>query len=356
MKRINVQPGLRLKPSLLLRIEGALDLLTKTSEELLQEIEGHNVKFTLRVRPRWFQEDYMEPQAVYLQSELEKIREQIRYEFDGLDMDIAFEIVDNLDHRGFFVGNVRAIAQSYGVSEDYVEDIREFIKREIEPLGVACKNLEEFVFLQLEELYKDEKEFYEEVRRLLKGEGKSPRAKEVLSRLKLSPFEGDSPIYHKGSVDLLFEYDGDQWYVFVMDDFLEVEDRPFAFILELRRKVLRIIGDLIVQRQSDFMLSKGPLRSLTLGQVAQKAGVSISTVSRIVSRKYAKTPVGIYPLRLFFQRETKEGYSKEEILRILKEVLEKEGRGKSDAELSQLLHKRGIKIARRTVNKYRNML
>ncbi|MFN3946544.1 MAG: RNA polymerase subunit sigma-54 [Aquificaceae bacterium] len=357
MKKVKVQTSLKLKPSLLLKIEGALELLTKTTEELLQEIETkHEVKITFRVKPKWFQVDYKEPQLMYIQSELNKVREQVRYEFDGLDLDIAYEIIDNLDHRGFFVGDIKAIAQAYGVSQDYVEDIRDFIKREIEPLGVACKNLEEFFLLQVEELYGMDEELFEEIKGLLKGQGKSQRAKEVLSHLKLSPFEGEATFYKGGSVDIVFEYDNHQWYVFVMDDFWDVEDKALAFVLELRRRVLRIVGDMVVERQENFLLGRGPLKTLTLSYVAQKADVNVSTVSRVVSRKYAKTPTGIYPLRLFFQRNTKEGYSKEEILRALKDLLEGEGKGKSDRELSKMLQRKGIKIARRTVNKYRNML
>ncbi|MFN3599126.1 MAG: RNA polymerase subunit sigma-54 [Aquificaceae bacterium] len=357
MKKVKVQTDLKLKPNLLLRIEGALELLTKTTEELLQEIETkHDIKITFRAKPRWFQEDYKEPQGVYVQSELEKVKEQVRYEFDGLDLDIAYEIIDHLDHRGFFVGDTKAISQAYGVSQDYVEDIRDFIKREIEPLGVACKSLEEFLLLQVEEFYGKDKDLFKEIKELLGGKSKSQRAKEVLSTLKLSPFEGEATLYKGGRVDVLFEYDNHQWYVFIIDDFWEVEDKKLAFILELRRRVLRVVGDTIVERQEDFLLGKGPLKTLTLSQVAQKAGVSLSTLSRLVSKKYAKTPTGIYPLRLFFQRNTKEGYSKEEILRALREILEAEGKGKSDRELSKMLQRRGINIARRTVNKYRNML
>lgn len=358
MKKIKLQTNLKLKPNLLLKIENSLELLAKTSEELLQELEEKpNVKLTLRAKPRWFYKEFKEPQVGYIKSEIEKVEEQIKYEFDGIDKDIALEIVANLDHRGFFIGDIKEIAKYYGVSEDYVEDIREFITREIEPLGVACRGLEEFILVQLEELYPEEKELSKEVIKVLRGESKNPKAKEIISTLKLSPFEGEDTLYKGGNVDMLFEYDGNQWYIFIMDDFWDVENyKPLAFILELRRRVLRVIGDLIVQRQWEFMLGKGPLKSLELCQAADLSGVSPSTVSRIVSRKYAKTPVGVYPLRFFFQRKTKGGYSKEEILRILKEVMEKEGKDKSDSQLAKILQEKGIKIARRTINNYRRML
>ena len=53
MNKIKLQP--QVKPKLLLRLEGVLEQLTKTSEELLQEIEKKpHIKLTLRTRPRWF--------------------------------------------------------------------------------------------------------------------------------------------------------------------------------------------------------------------------------------------------------------------------------------------------------------
>ncbi|MDW8032200.1 MAG: RNA polymerase subunit sigma-54 [Aquificaceae bacterium] len=363
MKDVRVTTAPR--TSLLLKIENSLELLTKTSEELLQELENKQqekaqVKLTLRTRPRWFYQDYQEPQAIYRQSEIRGVEEQLRYEFDGEDLDIALEIVASLDHRGFFRGSLKDIAMHYQVDEEYVEDIREFIKREIEPLGVACKNLEEFLLLQLEELYPDSKALHEEVLMVLRGKSRDLRARELLSRLKLSPFEGEATAPQGGSVDVVFEFDGSDWYVFLMDDFWDVEavggGRSLSFVLELRRRLLRTVGELIIERQAGFILGKEPLKSLTLGEVAERSGVNLSTVSRVVSRKYARTPVGVYPLRAFFLRESKGGMSREEILKVLKELLEGEGRNKSDAELSRLLSKRGINIARRTVNKYRRML
>ncbi|WPM32249.1 LacI family DNA-binding transcriptional regulator [Hydrogenobacter sp. T-2] len=362
-KPIRVLP--QVKTSMLLKIENSLELLLKTSEELLQELElkqeeNPQIKLTLKTKPRWFYEEYTERQPIFTQSEISKVEEQVRYEFDGLDLDIALEIISGLNHKGFFLGDIGEIAKHYGVSPEYVEEIREFIMKEIEPLGAASRNLEEFILVQLEELYPKEEELHREVLKVLKGKSKDLRAREVLSRLKLSPFEGSQAAYKGGSVDVVFEYDGSQWYVFLMEDFWDVEAvgslKPITFILEMRRRVMRVVGDLILERQAGFMLGKEPLKSLTLSEVAQRAEVSLSTVSRIVSRKYAKTPIGVFPLRSFFLRETKEGYSKEEIMKAIKEILQSEKGRLSDQEISKLLKDRGIHIARRTVNKYRRIL
>ncbi|RMH80027.1 MAG: RNA polymerase subunit sigma-54 [Acidobacteria bacterium] len=374
MKEHKLQVSVKPKLNLLLRLGNLPQLLMENAEELLQELEKEqrenpNLFITLRVRPRWFYREDSKPlEPIGTSSEIRKVEEQLRYEFDDEDLDIAMEIVSNLDHRGFFRGDVQKIAKHYGVSPEYVEDIRDFIVREIEPLGVASKNLEEFINVQLEEIYPEEKALHQEVIRLLKGESKDSRAKELLSRLKLSPFEGEGAAPKGGSVDMVFEHDGREWYIFLIDDFIEVglsekvmgEEgtrlKNLIFFLELRKKLLRTIGELVVERQGGFMLGKDTLKPLTLSEVARSVEVSLSTVSRLVSRKYVKTPIGVFPLRHFFLRESKQGMSKEDILRIIKEVLSSEGRGRSDREISTILREKGISIARRTVAKYRKML
>ncbi len=357
MKPIKVLP--QAKISLLLRIQNSMDLLLKTSEELQQELEKKpELKPALRAKPRWFYRDFQEPQPRYVESEIKKVEDQLRYEFDGLDLDIAREIIANLNHKGFFVGSVEEIAEHYGVSPEYVEDIREFIVRELEPTGVACKSLEEFLLVQLEELYPEDRELPKKLSDFLAGKGADRKVKEVLSALKLSPFEGSDVVYKGGSVELSIEYDGREWYLFVLDDFWDLDhmDKSFAFLLELRRKVLRSIGELIIEKQKEFLLGRGPLKALKLKEVAERVQVSLSTVSRVVSNKYARTPAGVYSLKTFFVRESKGGYSKEEVLKALKEILNCEGESLTDAEIAKRLEKKGIKLARRTVNKYRRLL
>ncbi len=344
-----------LKPSLLLRLGPYIDLLTKPAQDLL---ESHNIALTVKTKPPWFYRGELLPkEPVYTPEEITRVEEQIRYEFDGIELEIAQEIVSCLDHRGYFTGRVEEIAQHYGVEPQKVERVRVFITKNIEPLGTACKNLEEFIRLQVEELYPGQKDLLQEVLLVLRGKSKDKKALEVLSRLRLTPFEGRVE-YTGGVVDMVFEHDGQEWYVFLFDEFLQAssEDPRLAFVLELRRRLLRSLAQLIIERQEDFLLGKGPLKAMSLSHVAERLGVSLSTLSRLVSSKYAKTPTGTHPIRLFFQREGKQGLSKEEILKAIKEVLQEKGKDLSDRQVSELLKQKGIHIARRTVNKYRKML
>lgn len=346
----------QLKPSLVLALGPYIELLTKPAQELLQE--GYHIALTVRTKPRWFYQEELPPkEPAYVPEEISKVEEQIRYEFDGLELEIAQEVISCLDHRGYFVGSVEEIAKHYKVKPQKVEEIRVFITKNIEPLGTACKNLEEFVKVQLEELYPNAQELHQEVLKALRGQSRDKKALDVLSRLRLTPFEGRVE-YKGGVVDIVFEHDGHEWYVFVFDDLVEpsAQDPRLAFALELRRRLLRGLAQLIVKRQEDFLLGKGPLKAMSLSLASKELGVSISTLSRLVGSKHAKTPTGTYPLRLFFQRESKQGLSPEEILRAIKEVLEEKGKDLSDRQVGELLKQKGIHLARRTINKYRRML
>ena len=108
------------------------------------------------------------------------------------------------------------------------------------------------------------------------------------------------------------------------------------------------------------------MQPLILRDVADEIGVHETTVSRIANGKYVQTEWGIFELRRFFTNSvpaTASGTnrnSKESAKATLREILETEQRGGkpalSDREIVDILVKRGIKIARRTVAKYRGEL
>ena len=96
--------------------------------------------------------------------------------------------------------------------------------------------------------------------------------------------------------------------------------------------------------------------------VAERANLDVSTVSRVSNSKYVQTNFGIYPLRFFFN----DGYTTEggeelsviEIKRFLKECVDNENKEDpyTDDELTRMLGEKGYPIARRTVAKYRQQL
>ena len=104
------------------------------------------------------------------------------------------------------------------------------------------------------------------------------------------------------------------------------------------------------------------LRPMILKDVAERAKLDISTISRVSNSKYVQTNFGIYPLKYFFgdgyTTESGEEMSVREIKRILKECIagEDKARPYTDDELADLLKEQGYPIARRTIAKYRQQL
>ena len=130
-----------------------------------------------------------------------------------------------------------------------------------------------------------------------------------------------------------------------------------------RGRTIERVTEAIFKVQSEF-LTRGSqsIKPLTLKTVADMAGVHESTVSRVTSNKYVQTPIGTYPLKFFFSNRlaTTEGssVSSEQVKAEIQEMIRKENTAKplSDQAVSLALKKRGIVVARRTVQKYREEL
>jgi len=141
------------------------------------------------------------------------------------------------------------------------------------------------------------------------------------------------------------------------------EARWLLASLELRNRTLLSVAQCIVEMQEDF-LEQGDLamRPLILKDVAEAVSVHESTVSRATTRKYMLTPRGIYEMKYFFSSyvHTEEGgtMSATAVKARLQILLQNEPHQKplSDQDISDLLRQTGIRVARRTVAKYRESL
>ncbi|AKI97189.1 RNA polymerase subunit sigma-54 [Kosmotoga pacifica] len=122
--------------------------------------------------------------------------------------------------------------------------------------------------------------------------------------------------------------------------------------LEKRRTILLNIGRELIRKNSAFLLGRTKrLTPLKMTEIAEKNEVVVSTVSRAVKGKYVQTPVGTFPLRYFFGSVQ----TRQNAMEIMAELL-KEKPDLSDSKIARILQQKGIKIARRTVNKYRRIL
>ncbi len=135
--------------------------------------------------------------------------------------------------------------------------------------------------------------------------------------------------------------------------------------IEMRNNTLRKVGAALMKYQYEFFL-KGPkfLHPMTLRHIAEEISVHETTVSRISQAKFIQTDWGIFPIKYFFSSAisstSKEGidYAKNSVKEIIRELIEEYTGSKrlSDQKISDMLAQQGIKIARRTVAKYRREL
>ena len=282
--------------------------------------------------------------------------------------------------------------------------------QKLEPAGVGARDLKECILIQYEE--KGEKDpvfeavmnhYFElfrkmDLREIAKKSGyPMEKIREVFEKIKsFDPkpgrnYESDQTIYVVPDVYVIKTEDG-------LDVFLNDEGIPelrmsryymnlhgdekvngdardyikkkikqaewFMKSLEQRQKTLYLVSKSIVDFQSEFF-EKGirHLKPLILKDVAHYIGVHESTVSRITTNKYMGTPSGVYEMKFFFTTGVGSDYgeavSTNAVMDLISEIISKEDRKNplKDEEIVALLESQhNIKIARRTVAKYREVL
>jgi RNA polymerase sigma-54 factor len=127
------------------------------------------------------------------------------------------------------------------------------------------------------------------------------------------------------------------------------------------------VGRAILEFQRDYFLNgRQYLAPLTLSDIARALDLSDTTISRLTKGKYMQTEWGVFELKHFFSNEVCSNgadgkrYSKEGVKEMVREIIgshQTQGRKRpSDNKIAQMLHRRGIDISRRAVNKYRGEL
>ena len=125
-----------------------------------------------------------------------------------------------------------------------------------------------------------------------------------------------------------------------------------------REETLAAVAEAIVDWQRDFFdKGKAFLKPMNLLDIAQELDVHESTVSRAVRDKYLECRWGIFELKYFFSNKTSDGNNCN-VLTCIQEIIRSENKQKplSDAKIAEQLEKKGIRISRRTVTKYREQM
>ena len=125
-----------------------------------------------------------------------------------------------------------------------------------------------------------------------------------------------------------------------------------------REETLAAVAEAIVDWQREFFeKGKASLKPMNLLDIAQELDVHESTVSRAVRDKYLECRWGIFELIYFFSNKTSDGNNCN-VLTCIQEIIRSENKQKplSDAKIAEQLEKKGIRISRRTVTKYREQM
>ncbi len=339
-----------------------------------------------------------------------RILEQAQLQLaDDVSLRIAAAIIDATDDNGYLRCSTRVIANELSLTEpvnpDEVEAVLHVLQR-LEPAGFGARNLSECLRIQLEELPEtmpgrslallivddhldslarldldglgqaldaDEDAIAEAIR-LIRSLSPKPAAEVELASMVIpdvcveSGEHGWSVSLNNSAVPSLRinpEYEravsADSRARALRTQLQEA--RWLLRSVEMRNDTLLRATQYIFECQQAF-LQRGQtaLCPLTLRQVADAIGVHESTISRITTSKYVQTPHGVFSLKTFFpsQLVTAEGVSASGTA--VKAMIEKLVSGESpeqplrDVDFAAILARRGVKIARRTIAKYREAL
>ena len=336
----------------------------------------------------------------------EELLEQVRLaDFSPADRQIAEMIVGNIDDHGYLQSGTNELSFATGVAANQIESVLKVIQS-FNPPGVGARDLRECLLLQLERLDRQDsleyrilrdhfealgkRRFPDIARHLGISAGEAQKAAEHIALLNPRPGHDTAPDDNSFVVpEVTVTRDGDEFVITTNSDYIphlrisntykdllgqaetsgEVREyirekiRAGKFLIKSihqRQDTITRIAQEIVKRQREFMESGvAHLKPMTMVQVAEVVGVHETTVSRAVSGKYILTPQGVFEMKYFFtsgvQTSSGDTMSNTSVKTILSDLISAEDRSKplSDEELVEQLISRGIKIARRTVAKYR---
>jgi len=346
-------------------------------------------------------------------SHSESLSEHLEWQLNLLSVEKDVEraatwIIGSLDDDGRLTSSVDEIVQMCGCSPEMVEEARQAVMN-LEPVGCGARDVKECLFVQLiangegeslaARLVRDHLEDLQphRLQHLAKDTGIDVHVlDEEINKIRiLDPYPGrrysaEDPVYVSPEV-YIEKVEGEYVVYFVDDgsprlrisptyhhlldqsntskeakDFIKDKVRSAVDLLrniEHRRQTIYRVVECIIERQREF-LDNGVeyIKPMMLKDVAEDIGMHLSTISRVVNRKYAHTPQGVIELRRFFSEGMMNEEGEEVSTRILKlkikKMIEDEDTKKplTDDQIAKILSKEGVKLSRRTVAKYRDQM
>jgi len=382
--------------------------------ELLKILEFSGQMRNIPQREHFSDDEALEERPIKMEVSLEsELLQQLRIELsDPLEIKLGEFIIGSLDEDGYLRTTCEEIAMATGIDDIVRVEYTLEIIQNFEPVGIASRNLKECLLSQihfrcngnsdlvtpmienhLEELGR--KKFREISKKLGVPIDDVKEAARIISLFEPKPARNYRPIktniYIKPDVFIVKD-ENDQYHIRINQDgnpplrinayyqkLLQrknLRNEEISFIREKLKGALYFIksveqrGNTIV-RITEYILEKQKgffehghmsLVPMTLKDVAQTIDRNESTISRSVTNKFVDTPSGLLPLKFFFSQGIAENGSgviasrsiKEEI----KELIESEDKTSplSDQTIQDHFKQKDVKIARRTISKYRHTL
>jgi RNA polymerase sigma-54 factor len=325
------------------------------------------------------------------------------------DEEVAEAIIGNIDDHGFLQAGVEEICTATGACPEAVEEVLRKIQA-MDPPGIAARSVQESLLLQLERrglgtslaatIVRDQIHLLEtrNYTALARATGASTtQVTEAMNVItSLTPYPGNE--YSNDDIGYIipdvyvFKIE-DRYVIRLNDDGLPQlrlsaeyqsllgdpsrvsgEGRSYLrdklrnaewFIksVEQRQRTIYKVMESLLKFQHDFF-DYGPsrLKPLILRDVADDIGMHESTISRVTSHKYAHTPQGIFELKFFFSTglsgDDGEMVAAASIRNRIQQIVKAEAADKplSDSHIAEMLAGEGIRVARRTIAKYREQL
>ena len=341
--------------------------------------------------------------AAYMQWQLPDL------ELNDQEMDIVMFIIGNLDRHGFLKADIPDIVAYAGCTEETARQVLSWVQG-LDPPGIAARDIRESLLLQIERkglgdslahrIVSDHMNLLESRNYALiaRKTGVSSRAvmKEIEIITSLTPYPGNqysNELTNYVVPDVYVYKIGDEFVIQLNNDGLpqlklsdnylamlkkknDMDSASLGFLkdkhrsaewfiksLQQRQRTIYKVMESILKFQREFFeYGPGHLKPLILRDVADDIDMHESTVSRVTSNKYAHTPQGIYELKYFFSTAVStsngESVASETIRNRIRQLVQSEDSAKplSDNKISQILSKENIRVARRTVAKYRDQL
>jgi RNA polymerase sigma-54 factor len=340
----------------------------------------------------------------------EHLRDQLR-QWPGNSaqtVELVEFLIGNLDEKGFLQSTLEDLSYTQALPLADLEAAQNVLIS-FDPVGVGATDLRHSLLIQMQRQEKEgtlpwklveshlddlaNKRYPLLARKLAVSVEQISRASDVIATLDPRPGSKFAESRnHYVSADVSVERDGEDWHAVMLADdlprlrisnaykdmlsemrtseeardYLRDKIRSGKFLIrsiQQRQQTIQKIATEIIKYQRDFFeKGRAHLHTLNMSQVATDVGVHETTVSRAISGKYMRTPLGVFEMKYFFTQGVStasgEDLSNTSVKEAIGEIISGETARKplSDDKITKMLNEKGINVARRTVAKYREAL